>query len=685
MKLRTQLLMMFTALAFLPLIAMAILSGVITSNSQGENAQALLDQHANGMAAILEERLTSGQLLAQSISSQPDVRVLLESYNRLDTIDQGKYNTIKFYLQNLIKASEGLVEALHVTDIHGKIRIEGAKAYGDHLETQEKMGLGNQPLEAVAKWGFGEPFISETSGKKLLTFIQPINTVTGSIGYVVMWYDYEQFTQTLPALENGEVLLRTLEGVDIYAQTTTLETSLDNIEKFSALQLTGYIQKQVEIEGSNWRLSSAIANKFAMKKRDLLLQLTLGITLLFLVGIIFATLGYTKKISSGFIQLSSQFHGLSEGLLAKIKPQRTTKEFFQLGEDYNAMVSRMSEVIEEIQNASQLMQSVQGAIEVVNRHVHHFSEDLEVNLNEMTRGLIRQHEGFTSSYDNVAKVSGRLEHVTQAQEDLKYQSNRTTEKTHLGLSVMEDMTMAVEQGALQLQEASKASRDFIEATQAVGVILTQIEAISKQTNLLALNASIESARAGVHGLGFSVVANEIRALSEQVQREVKGIHDIVAQMNRHSLTMSDKMLMTEASFNAQISATRVAKQSFSEIALQVDQSLEAIHNISEAIRAAKDDQYLVVEIASNMLDITETNSNLTQKISSAMSELLSVRHAINESTENLVVAVQELAVPIQYFHSEEVILGGTEYGTSVNESIKFRIKEHEDLPQQQAG
>lgn len=680
MKLKTQLLSMFILLALVPLLLMGTLSGLMASNRLRENANALLAQHAEGMAAIVEERVASGRLLAQSISAQPDVRLLLEAYNREAPVEFGRLNTMKFFLRNLVDSSQGAIEALHIADVKGVIRIEGVKAYGALIGEVEAQGLGDLTLAEVATQGWGEPFESPVDGVLLIPFVQPIQTITGNIGYVVTWYRHDAFVASLPSLPQGEAAILTAQKQLIYSQTTTLpkDQALSFFAKLDSTQThPQYLVRQMAIDNSPWILWGAISEKIAMKERNALIAITVALAAIFSLMIVIATLWYTKRLSSGLEKLGSQFHRLGEGLVQHMTPEKATYELTQLSGDYNAMVTKISEVMSETQSASGSLVEVQVAVEDINGQVQQFSQRLSDNLSEITEGIVAQHAGFSESFERVTDVSVRLEHVIQSQEDLRQQATRTAQSTELGIVAMDNMAATVAQGAVHLKSASEASGAFIAATQQVGEILGHIQSISRRTNLLALNASIESARAGVHGLGFSVVANEIRALSDQVQQEVGRIATIVNEMNQHSGHMAERMAQTELSFGDQVAATEGARSRFAAIAVNIDESLVAIQEISQAIASAKGDQHRVVEIASQMIEITERTKSQTEGIDSSRAQLNTVRLRIHESTENLVDAVQALQDAIGHFGTSDIAveihsdspLGGTDYGAGLYESI----------------
>ncbi|MFC4057095.1 methyl-accepting chemotaxis protein [Planomonospora corallina] len=85
-----------------------------------------------------------------------------------------------------------------------------------------------------------------------------------------------------------------------------------------------------------------------------------------------------------------------------------------------------------------------------------------------------------------------------------------------------------------MRHLAQVMRDLDEKSTRIDDIVGTISRIAGQTNLLALNASIEAARAGVHGSGFAVVAGEVRTLAEESSRAARSIADVVAEIQQSS-------------------------------------------------------------------------------------------------------------------------------------------------------
>jgi methyl-accepting chemotaxis protein len=163
------------------------------------------------------------------------------------------------------------------------------------------------------------------------------------------------------------------------------------------------------------------------------------------------------------------------------------------------------------------------------------------------------------------------------------------------LQLLKDMTEMLEENSKLNIEYSKSIEVILENTATINKITEDIQYISDQTNLLALNAAIEAARAGEHGRGFSVVAEEVRKLSDRTNQASSDITQIVGKVNdsvaqiSHSLTenLQKTTAKKEHVDNAVQSLVGSAKDSTAVFSKLVDgavvSSESVAHNIDQII------------------------------------------------------------------------------------------------------
>jgi len=181
--------------------------------------------------------------------------------------------------------------------------------------------------------------------------------------------------------------------------------------------------------------------------------------------------------------------------------------------------------------------------------------------------------------------------------------------------------------------ADKLERMSSDAEQ-VKLILNVISDIADQTNLLALNAAIEAARAGEHGRGFAVVADEVRKLAERTQKSLVEINATISVIVQGILDSSEQMNKNAENIKKLVNVSSEVEETVFDTANVMSQSVTSVANNANNSKKVALDSEKIVTMVAKINEITMQNSRSVEEIASAAEHL-------NQLTENLTVKLNQ--------------------------------------------
>ena len=395
-------------------------------------------------------------------------------------------------------------------------------------------------------------------------------------------------------------------------------------------------------------------SKTAITVGENIIKMSITVSVIILIVGVGIALFTATTITKPLNRVIRQLRAVADGDLTGDKIDTNLRdETAQLVDISNQLLEKNNVMLQQIKENAEVLSAHSEELHQSANETMEGSNQIAITMNELAQSAESQAGNSGDMSSKMEKFTRHLNDVNDSGTQIQHHATTALDNTKDGQALMNDSVQQMVEIDHIVKDSVAKVHHLYDQSKEITQLVEVIQEISDQTNLLALNAAIEAARAGEHGKGFAVVADEVRKLAEQVSSSVSDITGIVSGIQQETSDVVDALQTGYAAVEKGTAQIQHTGDNFTTIHDAIVEVANNVSEVSQNLTAVLSESVGMTHIVEDNAALTEESAAGIQQTTASVEQSSMSMYEVTKSADELAATAENLMELVSRYKLKE--------------------------------